>query len=299
MIVIMAGLVAVGLFVVSVASLMPGAPSAVVERLHEMETQYVDAREAELALPLSKRLMGSLTRSVGAKMARRSGPERIAAIEDRIAAAGGMGGLTGQELAARQVVFGVIGLVAGLWVGFLLQGMFLVLLPIVLGVIGYMFPALQINSKAGARRKIIVKLLPTVLDLLCVSVEAGQSFDRAVQNIIEKYDNPLSQELDKVMNSINLGHARREALRDMAARVGADDLSSFVQAIVQSEQMGTSLGQVLRVQSEEMRRKRRQRAAAAGAQAPVKMLLPMVCCIFPSIFIVLMGPAVLTISKSL
>ena len=145
----------------------------------------------------------------------------------------------------------------------------------------------------AGRQKEIRLALPNALDLLTISVEAGLGFDAALVRVTEKYKNALSEEFTQVLNEVRLGRPRLEALDDMGRRVGVEELHSFIQALIQSEQLGVGIAKVLRIQSEEMRRKRRQRAEEQAAQASLKMLFPMILFIFPTIFIVLMGPAVL------
>jgi tight adherence protein C len=140
--------------------------------------------------------------------------------------------------------------------------------------------------------------LPDVLDLLTVSVEAGLGFDAAVAKVVEKWDNPLTREFSRVLSEIRVGKLRREALRDMADRVEVPELKSFVAAIVQADQLGSSIGRILHVQAAQMRMKRRQRAEELARQAGIKMMLPLVFLILPALFIVILGPAVITIKNS-
>jgi tight adherence protein C len=164
--------------------------------------------------------------------------------------------------------------------------------------IGFVYPQMWLGSKIRTRQSAMLRALPDALDLLTICVEAGLGFDAAMQKVNEKWDDPLALEFGRVIREIQLGKARRDALRDMANRAEVADITSFVAAIVQTEQLGVSIAKVLRIQSEQMRRKRRQRAEEKAHQAPIKMLFPMVFLIFPSIYIVLLGPAVLTVMES-
>jgi tight adherence protein C len=164
--------------------------------------------------------------------------------------------------------------------------------------IGFIYPQMWLNSKIRGRQAAIQRALPDALDLLTICVEAGLGFDSAMSRVNEKWDDPLSVEFGRVIREIQLGRARRDALRDMADRAEVADVTSFVAAIVQTEQLGVSIAKVLKIQSEQMRQKRRQRAEERAHQAPVKMLFPLVFLIFPSIYIVLLGPAVLTVMDS-
>src|SRR3712207_495030 len=133
--------------------------------------------------------------------------------------------------------------------------------------------------------------MPDALDLLTISVEAGLGFDLALQRVGDKWENELSKEFNRVLSDTRLGTPRRDAMRIMADRCGVEDLSNFVQSIVQAEQLGVSIGKILKVQSEQMRIRRRQRAEELAHQAPIKMLFPMAFLIFPSIMVVILGPA--------
>jgi tight adherence protein C len=178
----------------------------------------------------------------------------------------------GLRSAATIVVFGGIGLAAG-----------------------FFLPDLLLYNAGEKRQANIQKQLPDALDLLVISVEAGLGFDAAMARVTEKYHNALALEFTRVLNEVRLGRPRMEALDDMGRRNKVDELNTFVQAIIQSEQLGVGIANVLRIQSEEMRRRRRQRAEEQGQKAPLKMLFPMVGCIFPTLFIVLLGPAVIKV----
>jgi tight adherence protein C len=165
-------------------------------------------------------------------------------------------------------------------------------------VIGFFFPQLWLQTRINARQKDIRKAMPDALDLLTICVEAGLGFEAALSKVSEKWENELSISLMRALREIQLGKARRDALRDMAERIGIPEMTSFVAAIIQSEILGVSLSKVLRIQSDQMRVKRRQRAEEEAHQAPVKMILPLAFLIFPSIFIILLTPAGIQLSKS-
>jgi tight adherence protein C len=169
---------------------------------------------------------------------------------------------------------------------------FIVLVEISLGLI---LPYLILNKKAADRQKYIRNSLPDIIDLLTVSVEAGLGFDGALSRVIEKTPGPLAAEFSSVLQEIKVGKQKRDALRDMAERVGVQDLTTFIGSVIQADQLGVSIGNVLRIQSDQMRQKRRQRAQEKAMKAPVKMLIPMVLFIFPTIFSVLIGPVVINI----
>ena len=140
--------------------------------------------------------------------------------------------------------------------------------------------------------------LPDALDLLVICVEAGLGFDMAMGKVYEKWENDLAIAFGRVLREIQLGKLRRDALRDMANRMDVPDVTAFVAAIIQADQLGVSMSKILRVQSDQMRVKRRQRAQEKAHQAPVKMMIPMVFLIFPSIWIVLLGPSIIILINS-
>lgn len=164
--------------------------------------------------------------------------------------------------------------------------------------LGYILPVMWLSSKIKRRQDNIVKALPDALDLLVICVEAGLGFDMAMGKVYEKWDNDLAISFGRVLREIQLGKIRREALRDMARRMDVPDVTAFVAAIIQADQLGVSMSKILRVQSDQMRTKRRQRAQEKAHQAPVKMMLPMVFLIFPSLWIVLLGPSLIILFGS-
>ena len=165
-------------------------------------------------------------------------------------------------------------------------------------LIGYMFPNSWLKAKAKQRQKEIQHTLPDVLDLLTVSVEAGLGFDAALLKVVEKQKGVLAEEFLRVLQEIKMGRPRRETLRDLARRnKPAEDLSNVVASLVQADQLGISIGSVLRNQAKQIRQKQRQRAEEKAQKAPVKMMIPLVFFVFPSIFIIVLGPAVIQIME--
>ncbi len=164
---------------------------------------------------------------------------------------------------------------------------------------GFFLPHLMLTSKITRRQKEIRKAMPDALDLLTICVEAGLGFDAAMSKVSEKWENELSLAFARVIREVQLGKVRREALKDMSDRLGIAEMTSFVAAIIQSEQLGVSMAKVLRIQSDQMRVKRRQRAEEEAHKAPVKMIIPMALLIFPSIMIIILTPAAIQIMDSL
>jgi tight adherence protein C len=164
--------------------------------------------------------------------------------------------------------------------------------------LGYILPAMWLRSRIRRRQDEVVRALPDALDLLTICVEAGLGFDAAMAKVAEKWENELSAAFGRVIQEIQLGKLRREALREMEHNLEVHDITSFVAAVIQADQLGVSMAKVMRIQSEQMRIRRRQRAEEKAHQAPVKMLFPLVFLIFPAIYIVLLGPAVLVVMGS-
>jgi len=171
-------------------------------------------------------------------------------------------------------------------------------LTVVFLLLGFMFPDLWLTSRISRRQKGVFRAMPDALDLLTVCVEAGLGFDAAMSKVQEKWENELALEFGRVIQEIRLGKLRRDALRDMAERIGVAELTSFIAAVIQSEQLGVSLAKVLRIQSDQMRVRRRQMAEEEAHRAPIKMIFPIALLIFPSILIVLLGPAALLLMSS-
>ncbi|MFN8398949.1 MAG: type II secretion system F family protein [Anaerolineales bacterium] len=158
-------------------------------------------------------------------------------------------------------------------------------------LLGFFFPQLWLGSRISRRQNEVRKALPDALDLLTICVEAGLGFEASMSKVADKWENELSLMFGRCIREIQLGKTQREALRDMADRIGLPELTSFVAAVIQSQLLGVSMAKVLRIQSDQMRLKRRQRAEEEAHKAPVKMIIPMALLTFPSIMIILMAPA--------
>ncbi len=167
-----------------------------------------------------------------------------------------------------------------------------------MGLLGFFLPVVWLGSRIRRRQDEVVKTLPDALDLLTISVEAGLPFDGAMQRVADKWDNEISRSFRRLLTEMRVGKSRRDALRDMSERIDVPDVTSFVAALIQADTLGISIAKVLRIQSEQMRIKRRQRAEEKAQQAPIKMLIPMTFLIFPTILIVILGPAVLILKES-
>lgn len=166
-------------------------------------------------------------------------------------------------------------------------------------LLGVMMPKVWLDNRIRLRQKLILKSLPDAFDLVTTCVEAGLGLEAALARVAEKVQGPFGEELTLMLHDVALGKLRRDALREVADRTGVPDLTSFINAVIQAETMGTSIAAVLRVQADQMRIKRRQRAEQEAQAAPIKMMFPLVLFIFPTMFIVILGPAALSIYEQL
>lgn len=175
-----------------------------------------------------------------------------------------------------------------------------ILVSIYGALLGYMAPDVILNVFFVRRRQHLAQVtLPDMVDLMATAVEAGLGLDAAIARVAARFRGPLGEEFQRVLREVSLGRPRSEALLDMAARLQVDDLTMFIKALLQADRFGLSLANVLRVQAEQMRELRFQRAREQAQKAPVKMLLPLILFIFPTLFIVLAGPAVIRALNSL
>jgi tight adherence protein C len=242
-----------------------------------------------VVLPMAGRLA-----SVALRLSPKSSVE---AIQLKLLAAGLSQRVQPQAFLAIKGGLGFSGLVIGFSAG-LSKGPghgFLFLL--LFGACGFMLPDVLLTSKARARREAIRSQLPDALDLLAVSVEAGMGFDGAISKLTEHLDGALVDEFTMTLGEMRIGENRQDALKKMADRVQAPEMSAFVRSIVQADQLGISLGRILRVQAADTRLRRQATAEERAMKAPIKMLFPTVLFIFPAMFLVILGPAMLNLSK--
>ena len=297
----------IGVFVfLAVASLIMGlarrSPSLIEARMQDFRTRTVNTveGEADLDIPFSERVLLPSVEAL-ANAATSVLPAKVLAnIEKQLIRAGNPMSLnayvvfwmvsvfliSGLMLAAVVVVWGAVGVQQALAV-------------LMFAAVGWMFPGLWLKGRLGARQKQVLKTLPDALDLVTTCVEAGLGLDGALARVAEKSSGPLPAELTRMLREVAMGKLRREALTEMADRIGVDELTSFVNAVIQAEQLGVGIAQVLRVQSDQMRTRRRQRAEQTAHEAPIKMIFPLVLFIFPAFMLVILGPAVIRIATSL
>jgi tight adherence protein C len=288
---------------VAIWSFIPVAVSnadLVEGRLRAYETGMpASAAEMELQAPFGDRIVRPVIQRLG-RLLEQTMPEKARQrIHLDLYLAGRPAGLsTSDFIAIRYVVTGVF-CCLGIGVGVLTGSTVLIAVGATLGaVLGLYLPTIWLRRKVTGRRREIQSVLPDVLDVLVVCVEAGLTFEAAVEKVGQKYDHALAAEFVRVLQEIRLGKPRLEALDDMAQRCGVAELNSFVQAVIQSEQLGSGIVKVLRIQSDEIRQKRLLTAQERGAQASLKMLIPMVGCIFPTLWVILLGPALILLMHS-
>ena len=260
-----------------------------------------DLQELELQAPFFDRTIKPLAGRLSGSVARITSSSFSERTEKRLAMAGNPGDMKvadwlGIKAIAAGVGFGGMFILFGVLAGEYLQGL---LLALVGAGIGYLAPEFWLGRRVRARQKGILLQIPDALDLLTISVRAGLGFDAALGKVVEKLKGPLVDEFRRALAEVRVGKARREALRDIVPRTEVQPLTNFISAIIQAEQLGVSISKVLQVQSEQLRIERRQRAEEQAAQAPIKMLFPLVGCIFPSLFVVILGPALILIMQNL
>jgi tight adherence protein C len=256
-------------------------------------------REVETRKSVNDRIVGPLTAKIAGVTQRvlpRTDPNVIA---NRLMAAGLARSMSPQMYLALKgglvflsVAFGIVLMISGIPPAL---GMLAILGG---GAIGYIAPDFFINARTRGRREQMQMELPNVLDLLCVSVEAGLGFDAAVAKLSERMEGPLVDEFGLVLHEMRIGESRSEALKNLSERVDVPEVSQFCRAIIQADQLGIALSRILRVQSHDMRVRRQLAAEEKAMKAPVKMLFPTVIFIFPSMFVVALGPAALNLMKT-
>jgi tight adherence protein C len=171
------------------------------------------------------------------------------------------------------------------------------LMALAFGGVGFLMPDSIVSMKARKRKEQIKTELPDALDLLAVSVEAGLGFDGAISKLTDYMEGPLAEEFALTLSEIRIGESRQDALKKLSTRTGTQEVSTFVRAIIQADQLGISLGRILKVQAADTRLRRQAAAEEKAMKAPIKMLFPTVLFIFPAMFLVILGPAFLNLTK--
>ncbi|WP_018086681.1 type II secretion system F family protein [Desulfurispora thermophila] len=299
------GLVFISTFLLTLAvyNFIFGTRIQIARRVNQIvgeNSAALSARDLELSQPLYQRAIRPALQAIARLMTRFIPATREAEMEKKVVAAGTPGNLTAREwIVLKYLAATGLGLLFWTWSMVISTPLPQSIILTICGIpLGWLMPDLFLNSRIRQRKANVEKKLPDVLDLLTVSVEAGLGFEGAMMKVAEKTSGVLADEFILMLQECHMGKPRREALRDMADRVGVDDLSSFCGSVILADTLGISIGNVLRTQAQQMRLKRRQRTEELAMKAPIKMLFPMVLFIFPAIFIILLGPAVLQIIKA-
>ncbi len=295
--IIVAVLAAVAVLLVTYGVAARPTEDAVQQRLSQLVVAPKSLEEMELNQPFYDRTVRPLIQRLSRVRKQKDGGV-IARTDARLERAGYPGGLRGADWMGVKILGLIVGAVGLFLVALLLTGgtITVAFLAGVVGLmIGFVGPEFWLGKKIKARSMAMMLQLPDALDLLTISVEAGLGFDAALAKCVEKMKGPLIDEFRQALAEVRMGRTRRDALRDVATRADDQSLSNFIGAIVQAETLGVPIAKVLQIQSQQLRIVRRQRAEEAAAKAPIKMLFPMVGCIFPTIFIVILGPAVITV----
>lgn len=290
-----------GIVLVIVGMTRPAQTDAIGERLSQFTERTMTLDELELQQPFSQRVLIPLARVILAQVGKYGPKQSAERLKTNLQQAGNPGNMTPVMFSGiRMVLFVLLLAITGaVTFGQGMETPKAMMYTAVGGALGYLLPGMWLGQQIKKRKHNIVKALPDALDLLTISVEAGLAFDLALMRVADKWDNELSNEFKRVLTDTRLGRARRDALKDMAVRTGVEDVQTFTAAIIQAEQLGVSIGKILRIQSDQMRIRRRQRAEEAAHKAPIKMLIPMAFLIFPSLFVVILGPAVPRLMQSL
>jgi len=254
----------------------------------------------ELDRPFGERVLEPLQARALVIGRRFSGADTGDRIRHKLDLAGNPPGWTVDRVVAGKIIGAVVGLVAFLVFSLMLGFSLPVRIVMVAAglVVGYLAPSMYLYQKAYDRAARMQRELPDAIDLLTISVESGLGFDAAIQQVARNTEGPLADEFARALREMQIGQGRSAALRGMADRTNVADVRTFVSAMVQADSFGIPIGQVLRVQSAEIRVKRRQRAEEKAQQVPVKITIPLIFCILPCLFIAVMGPAVISIMEN-
>ena len=255
----------------------------------------IRAALGEREQPFRERVVGPARDRLARLVLRIHPKTSVDGVRSRLLAAG-LRNVSPTGFLAGKAAVGIGGFVLGMVLGgATVGGAGVLLFGLVFGGIGFLAPDFVVGSRARKRRDQIRSQLPDALDLLAVSVEAGLGFDGAISKLAEHMDGALTEEFNLALGEMRIGEGRQEALKKMAERVDTPEVSSFTRAIIQADQLGISLGRILRIQAADTRLKRQAAAEEKAMKAPIKMLFPLVLFIFPAMFIVILGPALLNL----
>jgi len=246
-----------------------------------------------LIFPFTGKVVSSITRHTPLDLYRR--------VNRLIELAGNPPALTAERIVAFKIVFGIVGVVVGILVAPLLPFTGFVVGVMTVGfftLTGYTFPSAGLASRASKRQKEIRKAMPDTIDLLTISVEAGLGFDAALAQVVKNVPGPLSEEIARMLQEMQIGVIRAEALRHLNDRTDVPELDGFVLSMIQADKYGVGVAKVLRAQSTELRQKRRQRAEEVAQKVPLKLLFPMIFLVLPALFIVILGPGAIQVYET-
>jgi tight adherence protein C len=271
-----------------------------IDKDSQTPQDVVDTRQLILERGAGERVVAPAMRSFGAKILRVSPVGWTESLRHHLVLGGSQVDTYALErVFALKFVLGTVGFFLGFFALSGSDGTRRLLLALVLAVVGFMIPDAFAARRGRKRQEQIQLEMPDTLDQVTMSVEAGIGFEAALARTARTGEGPLAAEINRTLREIQLGIPRDQALRKMADRTDVSDLDSFVLAVVQSEEYGIPIGKVMRVQSDELRDKRRQRAEERALKIPVLLIFPLVFCIFPAMFIVLLGPAAISIMSTL
>lgn len=293
---------AFGMFAI-VWSLMPAAPTNadVVEgRFRLYEGKPLTTAEEELQMPFRDRVIRPALKRLGRFIEQSIPANARQQLNLKLQLAGRPGGMATTDFVAFRYVLTAFLCSLGILIGILVGNpIWLAVLAAIGAIIGLYGPTFWLNRRIKSRKTEMQNDLPDVIDVLVVCVEAGLTFEASIERVAEKFEHSLAEEFGRVIQEIRLGRPRLDALSDMGQRLGVEELNNFVQAIVQSEQLGSGVARILRAQSDEIRTKHLLTAQEKGARASLKMLIPMLGCIFPTLWVIILGPAFLLAIKYL
>ena len=260
---------------------------------------HLQTRSDQLDAGFSERAIAPALERVGRFVLRFTPTGWVGRAQKKLVLGGWADKMDGNTWAAMRIIALVVAFVLWIFVQSLLQTTNYKLLALVIMLaMGFFGPEAVLNRKIDERRKEMEKQLPDIIDLLVISVEAGLGFEAAMGRVVQNVPGELAREFSRTLQETRVGVARNVALRNLAERTDVDDLNTFILSLIQADQFGVSIARMLRVQADEMRVRRRQRAQERAFAAPVKLVFPLVLCIFPSIFVVILGPAAINISNS-
>jgi tight adherence protein C len=276
--------------------------SAVLQtQVGDVADNVANLRNERLKGSSLERLIFPFAGKVVSSIARRTPLDLYARVNRLIELAGNPPALTAERIVAFKIIFGIVGLVVGILVAPLLpiKGLAVSVATVALFTLGgYTFPSAGLAARASKRQKQIRKAMPDTMDLLTISVEAGLGFDAALAQVVRNVPGPLSEEIARMLQEMQIGVSRSEALRHLNDRTEVQELDGFVLSMIQADKYGVGVAKVLRAQSTELRQKRRQRAEEVAQKVPLKLLFPMIFMVLPALFIVILGPGAIKVYET-